>query len=286
MIVVDDGSTDGSADLFKRLLPKAIVVCQSNAGVGAARNHGAEIAEGEFIQFLDADDTIEVGKLDCQSRFAQAIGADVVYSGWRMVVVEDGAQRSGEWMEGEAESEIVAALLGGWWFPTVAALVRRTAYQAVGGCDVALKNTCDDFHVWAQLAIAGYRYAYAPGRWANYYRYVHVRSLSRSNRKQFLEGEATIINNAVKELSRRDALSTDRRCAAARRLYSVAQNVAPFDWGGYIRLRETVYDLDPQFTPAGSRTFELATKFFGVTATEMIASFKRRLRRAPAGTSS
>jgi glycosyltransferase involved in cell wall biosynthesis len=225
VIVVDDGSSDGSAELVNQLLPQATVIRQANAGVGAARNRGAEMATGEFIQFLDADDTIEPGKLTGQAQFGAAVGADVVYSGWRMVIVEDGMEGFGSWEEGAAEGEIAEALLGGWWFPTVAALVRRSAFLSIGGCDPTLKNTCDDFHVWAQLAIAGSKYAYAPGRWANYHRYVHVNSLSRVNSEEFFRGEAIMIRNAVSELTRRNALTVGRRQAAARRLYLVAQNV-------------------------------------------------------------
>lgn len=283
VIVVDDGSSDGSAELVNQLLPQATVIRQANAGVGAARNRGAEMATGEFIQFLDADDTIEPGKLTGQAQFGAAVGADVVYSGWRMVIVEDGMEGFGSWEEGAAEGEIAEALLGGWWFPTVAALVRRSAFLSIGGCDPTLKNTCDDFHVWAQLAIAGSKYAYAPGRWANYHRYVHVNSLSRVNSEEFFRGEAIMIRNAVSELTRRNALTVGRRQAAARRLYLVAQNVRSVDRLWFERLREEVFRLDPDFTPGGSLLFRLAAKTLGLDATEAIASWRRRFGIAQRG---
>ncbi len=65
IIVVDDGSTDGTLDLAERL-PGVRCVHQANAGAAAARNAGLAEARGDFLAFLDADDLWADGKLATQ----------------------------------------------------------------------------------------------------------------------------------------------------------------------------------------------------------------------------
>ena len=62
VILIDDGSTDNSYNICKDYQKKdnrIVLLQQKNAGVSRARNHGLEVAKGEYIGFVDSDDYIE-----------------------------------------------------------------------------------------------------------------------------------------------------------------------------------------------------------------------------------
>lgn len=60
LIIVDDGSTDGAADVLKKYAdnPKVKLIFQKNAGIGAARNAGINNADGKYLMFVDCDDIV------------------------------------------------------------------------------------------------------------------------------------------------------------------------------------------------------------------------------------
>lgn len=79
VIVVDDGSTDDTADLLQKIDDKRLkYVYQENAGACAARNKGIQISKGEFIAFHDSDDIWHKDKLQKQIQKLDSIDADVV----------------------------------------------------------------------------------------------------------------------------------------------------------------------------------------------------------------
>jgi len=83
IIVVDDGSSDDSAALARTFVPRGIrLIEQTNRGASAARNTALAAAQGDYFQFLDADDLLAPGKLAHQMKLAAATAsADVVLGG-------------------------------------------------------------------------------------------------------------------------------------------------------------------------------------------------------------
>ena len=83
-ILVDDGSPDGSGalcDAAAQADPRFRVIHQQNAGVGAARNAGLDAARGEYVHFLDADDSLQPEMAQHTLTAARAKNADIVFFG-------------------------------------------------------------------------------------------------------------------------------------------------------------------------------------------------------------
>lgn len=74
IIVVDDGSTDGTLAVASRFTKDGVtVVSQKNRGASAARNHAYSLSHGDYIQWLDADDILAPDKISRQMEFAERI---------------------------------------------------------------------------------------------------------------------------------------------------------------------------------------------------------------------
>lgn len=83
VILVDDGSTDGTKENFHRFEAMGVkCIYQQNWGASSARNLGLEIAMGDYIQFLDADDVIHPNKIEKQLNSIINNNADMSFSLW------------------------------------------------------------------------------------------------------------------------------------------------------------------------------------------------------------
>lgn len=151
ILVVDDGSTDDTAQWIEANYPEKVrVIRQQNGGVARARNRGWREAKGDWIAFLDHDDVFHPEKLQTLAPFLSG-ETDVVVSRWREV--RDG--------QVERESPVVHPRktmdwLFGWNNPLVSAsvpLVRRAALERVGGFDPRCAPA-DDWDLWLRLARA------------------------------------------------------------------------------------------------------------------------------------
>jgi GT2 family glycosyltransferase len=157
IVVADDGSTDGTADLVRGIgsqCPTLQLIEQANRGAGAARNAGVRATTGDLLAFLDCDDLWYPSKLQRQVAYLAA-NPDCVVVGARMDYYgEVGRLRGvvGEPTPDERQADIRAAeympmQLSSW-------LVRRTAFEAAGGFDEGLRQV-QDVDLLARLARFG-----------------------------------------------------------------------------------------------------------------------------------
>lgn len=140
VIVVDDGSSDGTPGLVRGYATPVRLVEQANAGTAAARNTGLQAATGDFVAFLDHDDCWRPDKLRLQAAALQATGADGVYGSIRFFDSGTGATTAIHVPPGSIDFH---AALGFEVISLQTLVCRATAAREMGGFDPSLRGTDD-----------------------------------------------------------------------------------------------------------------------------------------------
>ena len=160
VVIVDDGSTDGSVAEVEKLSDSRIrLIHQKNAGVAAARNRGIEEAKGDLIAFLDADDEWKPEYLATQYHLSQKYpDCNVFACNYEFRNIEGKVTPTiirklpftGE--DGILSNyfEVASCSHPPLW--TSAVVVKKQAIQAIGGFPVGIKSG-EDLLTWARLAV-------------------------------------------------------------------------------------------------------------------------------------
>ena len=155
VIVVDDGSSDGTPDHLRQEFGAAGVVvhCQKNGGPSRARNTGSKLCSGDWIAFLDSDDEWVPEKLEEQSKFVAA------HPEVAMVASDIDTYKPGDEPPERSSrpnpltpEAIREELSRGTLFAPSTVLIRRDAFEAVGGFNESLRCG-EDRELWARLAV-------------------------------------------------------------------------------------------------------------------------------------
>lgn len=153
IIVVDDGSSDGTAEQLHQIYGDRVrVISQKNAGVAAARNTGVSAASHELIAFLDSDDVWQPRKLELQ---LPLMTDDVVlcYTNWAYFNdPEAGFAAQPRGVIDRPLQVLTSADSGG--LLIVTSLVRKSALKRVGGFDERLR-IAEDTRAFFRLALEG-----------------------------------------------------------------------------------------------------------------------------------
>jgi len=151
LIVVDDGSDDGTREMIQREFPGLLTyLYQENQGVSRARNRGLKLAQGEFMAFLDSDDLWLPRKLERQMAFMQSHPkAQICYTD--EIWIRRGVR---------VNPKKKHAKYSGWIYPRClplciispsSALMRRGLLEEVGGFDEELP-VCEDYDLWLRIS--------------------------------------------------------------------------------------------------------------------------------------
>ena len=140
LIMVDDGSDDGSFDIVDKIAKKDSrirLVSQENKGASAARNKGLDISRGDFIMFVDSDDTIDEGMLSSMLEvLSNHDEVDVIQT----KVPKDFRNQDSDRIYSGGES-VRCLLEGSWWGP-VCKLIRRSS---IGGLRFPKRTISEDY---------------------------------------------------------------------------------------------------------------------------------------------
>jgi len=212
IIVINDGSTDRSAQIIASFGNHIRAEHGPNRGVSAARNKGGELARGIFLQYLDSDDLLAPGTLRQRLDVLLSSGADAAYTDWqKLVEMPDHSFALGDVMVPEPsllEEDAEAACADSrFWVPPAAILYRRDIVDRAGGWRPDFPIV-EDAHFLFSVATLNASFVHVPGVGA-FYR-VRADSLSRQSRAKFIHYCFMNAREIEASWRERNALTTPR----------------------------------------------------------------------------
>ena len=159
IVVVNDGSTDRTADILKMFGDQITVITQKNQGLSAARNAGIKIAKGEYLAFLDADDIYFPERIEKQIAF-MLIHPEFKISYCNMFHFYDGKperlyRHQAAFPSGDVFENLLYEFFGQW----NTMLVSKTVFDRVGLFDDSSRFS-EDWDMNLRIARAGYRFGF------------------------------------------------------------------------------------------------------------------------------
>lgn len=282
VIVVDDGSTDGSLAIIKSFGDHIRWETGLNQGGNVARNRLLELSQGEWLQYLDADDYLLLSKIATQVEVVnQAPQADVICS---PVIVEH-IDKDHIWQESFPVPKPFDpwVSLAKWQLPqTAGALWRKQAILDVNGWREDLKS-CQEYDLYLRLLIA--KKSFIPfDQPLSVYRQWSNTTVCKKNPTDTYRNRLAIKDTLEQHLTAVKQLTSPRKQALNQARFECARIIWLFDRDWAIDVIDTVYKSDPDFVlPKDSvpHTYQLLYNLFGFSTAERIAQLKRQVITQP-----
>lgn len=167
IIVVNDGSTDGTEQVLNRFGQDIEVVSQQNLGLPGARNAGLKIAQGEWVAFLDADDRWEPDMVANLSKAVKACSdVDIWFADfWHVTpdgkIIDRGTERHAkglglvnwECVDGNfrvAVGSVLYSIVSDFWPCSSVFVLKKSLAKSVGGYSVTCSR-CEDLDIYLKL---------------------------------------------------------------------------------------------------------------------------------------
>lgn len=249
LIVVDDGSTDGTPDAVAAFGKAVTLLRQANAGAGVARNTGLARSTGDIIHFMDSDDLCT---LDSYAHAAAALerGGDMTYGPW-LKARFDGRELDPEpvvLQQGPVPADRLdlLALLVDWVTVLQPCLFRREVLERAGPFRTDLKPS-EDTELLYRLALAARAPAHVPEMLVLYR--VHEGGVSQHNVERAVRDRANLWAILQQHADRRADLDRATRRYFQRKKYEVAREVEAYDPVAAAALAADVGAFDRRTTP-------------------------------------
>jgi glycosyltransferase involved in cell wall biosynthesis len=279
IIVVDDGSTDGSMDIVRSYGDAVICETGPNRGPSHARNRGFELSSGQYIQYLDVDDYLMPTKLAIQVSLFESGSCDVVYGNWRVLYHTPNDDRKFSQIQTFGTSrDIKESLLSTGWLATATPLFKREIVVKAGGWDENIRAVEEkDFHFSVALMDGSFLHH---ADWVSVFRRYGAVTLSTSNLALWTQNAYILFRKMEQRLQNANMLTDRYREALAVSYYSIArrhyERSSPVE---YRRALANARRVCPGFEPRQSALYNGLQKVFGMDAAQRVAYYKRKAQR-------